>query len=413
MFGYRRVIPLAVATFAVGTDSFVVAGVLPQVATSLEVGVGAAGQLVTAYALAYAAAAPLLAAATARWPRRRVLMSGLAVFVAGNGVTVATGVFAVAVLGRVMAGAGGAMVTPVAVASAAMLVPEARRGRALALVTAGLSVATALGVPAGTVVGAVLGWRATLLLVAAVGLLAMLGVAAAVPPVPAPPAVPLARRFAPAADRRVALVLATTLATFAGLYTVYSYISVVFAHATGGSGSTLAVLLFAWGVAATVGNASAGVLTDRYGDRRVLNAAIALVAVDFALLPWTSRELPAAFAAIIVWGVCGWAVLVPNIHRLLSSTIPEQATLLTALHSTVLYASAGSAAALGAAGTALLGTAGLGPLGACLIGVGLLAAERAHRAIRDVRDVREQPPIAPGSPVRETRPASRLADRGR
>jgi len=123
-------------------------------------------------------------------------------------------------------------------------------------------------------------------------------------------------------------------------------------------------------------------LTDRYGDRRVLNTAIALVAVDFALLPWTSREFPTALAAIIVWGVCGWAVLVPNIHRLLS-TIPAQATLLTALHSTVLYTSAGSTAALGAAGTALLGTNGLGPLGACLIAVGLLAAERAHHAIHD------------------------------
>lgn len=379
---YRRVFPLTVATFAVGTDSFVVAGVLPQVATSLRVGVAAAGQLVTAYALAYAVASPLLAVATARWPRRRVLVTGLAVFAAGNGVTVATGSFAVAVFGRVLAGAGGAMVTPVALAAAAALVPQARRGRALAVVTAGLSVATAMGVPAGTAVGAVVGWRATLLLVAAVGLLAMLGVAAAVPALPAPPAIPLARRFAPAGDRRVALVLVTTLAVFAGLYTVYCYISVVFHRATSGSGSALAVLLFAWGVAATLGNVSAGVLTDRYGDRRVLNTAIALVAVDFALLPWTSREFPTALAAIIMWGICGWAVLVPNIHRLLS-TIPAQATLLTGLHSGVLYTSAGSAAALGAAGTGLLGTNSLGPLGACLIGAGLLAAERAHHAIHD------------------------------
>jgi MFS transporter, DHA1 family, inner membrane transport protein len=379
---YRRVFPLSVATFAVGTDSFVVAGVLPQVAASRGVAVAAAGQLVTAYALAYAVASPLLAVATARWPRRLVLVTGLAVFAAGNGVTVATGSFAVAVSGRILAGAGGAMVTPVALAAAAALVPEARRGRALAMVTAGLSVATALGVPAGTAVGAVVGWRATLLLVAAVGLLAVLGVAAAVPALPALPAVGLARRFAPAADRRVALVLATTLAVFAGLYTVYSYISVVFDSATSGSGATLAVLLFAWGVAATVGNVSAGVLTDRYGDRRVLNTAIVLVAVDFALLPWTSRSFPTALAAIIVWGTCGWAVLVPNIHRLLS-TIPAQATLLTALHTTVLYTSAGSAAALGAAGTALLGTNGLGPLGACLIAVGLLAAERAHHAVHD------------------------------
>jgi predicted MFS family arabinose efflux permease len=379
---YRRVFPLAVATFAVGTDSFVVAGVLPQVATSLGVGVAAAGQLVTAYALAYAVASPLLAVATARWSRRRVLVTGLAVFAAGNGVTVATGSFAVAMFGRVLAGAGGAMVTPVALAAAAALVPEARRGRALAVVTAGLSVATALGVPAGTAVGAVVGWRATMLLVAAVGLLAMLGVAAAVPALSALPAVGLARRFAPAADRRVALVLVTTLAVFAGLYTVYSYISVVFDSATSGSGTTLTVLLFGWGVAATLGNVSAGVLTDRYGDRRVLNIAIALAAVDFALLPWTSRSFPTALAAIIVWGVCGWAVLVPNLHRLLS-TIPAQATLLTALHTTVLYTSAGSAAALGAAGIALLGTNGLGPLSACLIAVGLLAAERAHHTIQD------------------------------
>jgi DHA1 family inner membrane transport protein len=108
---YRPLVVLAVGTFAVRTDGFVVAGLLPEMAASLRVSIAPVAQCVTVYVLAYALLAPVLAATTARWPRRRVLLTGLAVFVAGNALSALASQFAVVLIGRAIAGAGGAMYT--------------------------------------------------------------------------------------------------------------------------------------------------------------------------------------------------------------------------------------------------------------------------------------------------------------
>jgi predicted MFS family arabinose efflux permease len=232
---YRRLAMLATCTFAVGVDSFVIAGIVPRIAASTGVGVATAGQLVTAYALAYALLTPVMATLTAAWQRRRVLLTGLAIFVVGNAAPVALPWFGPLLAGRVVAGLGGAMVTPVAIATAAAIAPERLRGHALSMVMAGLSAATALGAPVGTVLAAAGGWRLTLGFVAALGLVVATGVAASMPATALPPRLRLRERLAPAADRRVALTLTTALCAFAGLYTVYTYVSAVLDRATGGS----------------------------------------------------------------------------------------------------------------------------------------------------------------------------------
>jgi predicted MFS family arabinose efflux permease len=377
---YRRLAVLAICTFAVGVDGFVIAGILPGIAASTGVRIATAGQLVTAYALAYAVLTPVMATLTAAWDRRRVLLTGLAVFVAGNAAPVALPWFGPLLAGRVVAGLGGAMITPVALAIAAAIAPERQRGRALAVVMAGLSAATALGAPAGTVLGAAGGWRLTLGFVALLGVVAAVGVAVSMPATAPPPRLGLRERLAPVADRRVALTLATALCAFAGLYTVYTYVGAVFDRASGGSGTTLAVLLALWGLAATAGNLVAGALTDRYGPRRVIDACILVAAVNFAFLPWTGRHLATAMLAMAVWGASGWGIVVPNVHRLLG-IVPAQAPLLNALHSTAIYLAASASGIIGAAGLVVAGADGLGPLGATLLIAGLAFAERAHAAI--------------------------------
>jgi hypothetical protein len=132
----RRPLTLATGTFAVGTDAFVIAGVLPQVAESLRAPMSSAGQLVTAYALGYGVLSPVLAAATGGRPRKRVLRAGLMLFVVGNVATAALPSFLPILVSRVVARAGGAMYTPAALASVA---GSARRARAMAVVMAGLS----------------------------------------------------------------------------------------------------------------------------------------------------------------------------------------------------------------------------------------------------------------------------------
>ncbi|MGF6411578.1 MFS transporter [Paraburkholderia sp. MM5482-R1] len=173
-------------------------------------------------------------------------------------------------------------------------------------------------------------------LVAAVGAVAAMGVAWRLRDIPTAPAVSLERRLTPLGDTRVLLTLLTTWLVYAGLFLTYTYIGLTFDRATGGDARVLAGLLLLWGVAATVGNFAAGRLTDHFGSRRIINAAIAIVALDFALLPWTSASIATAAPALVVWGMCGWSLLVPQQHRLISIA-PVAAPVLLGLNSTAIY----------------------------------------------------------------------------
>lgn len=376
----KRLLVLASGMFAIGTDSFVVAGVLPQVSASLGVSVGLARQMVTLYALSYALLSPVIAATAAHWPRKRLLLTGLVIFVLANAVTALAPGIGLVLASRLLAGLGAAMFSPTAMAAGASLVPPEQRGRALAIVIAGLSSATALGAPIGTFIGGWLDWRATMWFVAAVGALAAIGVAWRLPAIPTPPPVSLARRLAPLGDSRVLLTLLTSWLAFSGLFLVYTYIGLTFDRATGGDPRMLAGLLLLWGVAATVGNLVAGRLTDRFGSRRIINVAIALVAIDFALLPWSSASLATTIPALIVWGLCGWGLLVPQQHRLINIT-PAAAPLVLGLNSTAVYIGVSMSGLIGGAAITGIDRHALGLVGAPFIALALLVAEWAHRRI--------------------------------
>lgn len=376
----RRLIVLAAGMFAVGTDSFVVAGILPQVAATLGVSVSLAGQMVTVYALSYALLSPTVAALAAHWPRKRLLLAGLAVFVAGNAMTALAPSIGWVLASRLVAGLGAAMYSPTATATGASLVPPERRASALAIIIAGLSSATALGAPLGTLIAGLGDWRATMWFVSIVGGVAGLGVWAMLPAIPALPAATLRQRLAPLKDPRIALVLLTTLAAYAGAFSVYTYIGVIFDRVTGGSPSVLAALLLVWGSAATLGNLAAGRLTDLLGSRRIIFAALLAMALNFALTPWTSAHLWSAVLAIVVWGVCGWGLLVPQQHRLIGLA-PAAAPLLMGLNSAALYVGVSSAGVLGGAAIAMLERHSVGLLAAVLVALAFGIAVLADRLI--------------------------------
>jgi DHA1 family inner membrane transport protein len=376
----KRLLFLASGMFALGTDSFVVAGILAPVAASLHVSVSLAGQMVTIYALSYALLSPVIAAAAANWPRKRLLLAGLAVFVVGNVITAVAPTIELVLASRLLAGLGAAMYSPTATAAAAALVPTEQRGRALAIVVAGLSSATALGAPLGTYIGGLFDWRATMWFVSAIGALAFIGLAALLPAIPAPPAVSLKRRLEPLGDARVLLTLLTTGLVYSGVFLVYTYISLVFDRATGGNGRVLSALLLTFGVASLSGNLLGGRLTDRFGNRPIINIAIIVLVVDFVLLPWTSASLPAAAVALVVWGVAGWGMIVPQQHRLIG-TAPSAAPLLLGLNTMALYIGVSMSGLVGGAVIKLVNAHSLGLVSAVFIGTGLFVAEAAQRRI--------------------------------
>lgn len=379
----KRLLFLALGMFALGTDSFVVAGVLPEVARSFDVSIEAAGQMTTIYAVTTGILAPVIAALAARVERKTLLLTGLIIFVLANLGTAIAPTFALAMATRALAGAAGAAFSTTAISSAASIVPPGRQGVAISVVIAGLSLSTALGAPIGALIGGLGDWHWTMVFVAGLAAAAAVGVAALLSHIPMLPPVSLAQRLAPLSDRRVGLILSSTFLFFTAAFTIYTYLSVVFAQAIGGSPLVLSGLLVLWGAAGTVSNVLVGRLVDKIGNRKVLLTMLSFVAVDFALLPWTSGSLFTAIPAIVVWGFCGWGMLVPQQHRIVS-TAPHIAPIVLGLNNSATFLGTTAAGVLGALTIPIVGGARLGFVAAAFAVCSLVVAELASRAITAV-----------------------------
>ena len=379
----RQLLPLALATFAVGTDSYVIAGLLPAIAADLGVSTAAAGQLVTVFALTMAVSAPVVGGLTGGLDRRTTLLIALGVFVVGNAATALATGYGTAMAARVATAAGAGVINSAASSTAAAIVPPERRGRALAFVLGGLTLATALGLPLGTLIGSA-DWRVTLWAVAGTGLVAAVGVAVGLPAVRLP-AASLRDRLRPLVQGgRVPALLAVTTLAFLGAYTLYTYVAPALRDATGGDESLLTLVLFVWGAGVLAGNTAAGRLVDRRDPARVLTGPLALAVLALALTPLAARALIPALVWAAVWGVAVGFVVVPQQHRLVALG-PAAAPVLLGLNSSALYAGMALGGGLGGLAQEWFGLspAGLGPVAAGVTGVALLwhlGTSRASRA---------------------------------
>src|SRR6201996_2834018 len=376
----RRLLFLALGMFALGTDSFVVAGVLPQISHSFDVSIEAAGQMTTIYAITYALLAPTIAALAAGVARKPLLVWGMAFFVLANLATALSPTYGIAMATRLLAGVSAAMFAPTATSVAAMLVPPERRGFALSVVAAGLAGSTALGTPIGALIGNFGDWRWTMAFVAGLAVVAGGGVWALLPEVPMPPKVSLQQRLKPLADPRIGYTLLTTLLTMSGIFTVYTYFTVAFDRAILGNGMVLGALLVLWGAAGTLANLLSGRLIDAIGSRRVIFLLLGGPTVNTALLPWTGANVWTAAAAIALWGACGWGYLAPQQHRLVMAA-PQVAPVVLGLNNSCSYLGVSVGGVVGALGIHVVDAHHLGLIGAGLTVLAFIAAELASRSI--------------------------------
>jgi DHA1 family purine base/nucleoside efflux pump-like MFS transporter len=336
---------LAAGAFAVGTSAYVVSGVLPAVSGELGVSLTAAGQLTTAFALAYAVSAPLLATLTARWERRSLLLAALLVAALGNAVSAVATTYPLLLGGRIVAALGAAAYTPAATLFATALRPPAERGRTVAIVFGGLTVALALGVPAGSLLAGSLGYRGVFGLVAVVSLAMAVAARMWLPLMAGAPAVPLRERFAAAADRRVLMVLAVTVFGVVATMSVYIYVVPLLTVTTGLGASAIGGLLLAYGLGAIVGNAWGGRATDRFGSVPTLLAVVTGFVVMIATLPLTATTVVSAALALFVWSVFTWSFN-PPVQTLLLDLAPSGGLVLS-LNASAIYLGMGLAGVLG------------------------------------------------------------------
>ncbi|MFI8828842.1 MFS transporter [Streptomyces sp. NPDC053431] len=341
---YKRLFPLALATFAVGTDGFVIAGLLPSIAEDLNVSIPAAGQLVTAFALTLAVAAPVLGWATSSMDRRKALMMALIVFSIGNIVTAVGTTYAVVLAARIITAAGAGIITSTSSSAAAVISKPEQRGRALAFVLGGLTLSSAIGLPLGTLIGSS-DWHVTLWAVAGLGVVAALGVAFALPKIMLP-ATTFRARLEPLKERWVLGTLAVTMLALTGAYLLYTYIGAALDDTVGGSETTLTWVLFVYGIGVLAGNLLAGRLSDRYPAERLLLGALVVFTIVLLLARPAFGNLATAFVWAAVWGVLVGVPTVLQQHRLVAHA-PAATPVLLGLNSSAIYLGVALGGALG------------------------------------------------------------------
>ncbi|MDT0435138.1 MULTISPECIES: MFS transporter [Streptomyces] len=368
---------LAVGAFGIGTTEFVMMGLLPDVADDLHTSLPTAGHLVSAYALGVVIGAPLLAAVTARMSRRTVLIGLMVLFVVGNALSALAPDQHTLLAARFLSGLPhGAFFGVGAVVATGLVAPE-RRARSVSLMFLGLTIANIAGVPAATLVGQHLGWRAAFLGVGAIGLLAITALALLIPHDRAhAPAAGLRGELAALRSLPVWLALGTTVAGFGALFAAYSYIAPMLTDAAGFAAGSVTVLLALFGVGATIGNLAGGRLAD-HAVRGTLFGGLTSLVVVLALFPVLMRAEWSAALAVVLLGAAAFVTGSPLQLMVMEKAATAPSLASSANQAAFNLANAGGAWIGGLALAAGFGTTSPALAGAALAVLGLAVAATA------------------------------------
>ncbi|QCX76199.1 Inner membrane transport protein YdhP [Streptomyces sp. YIM 121038] len=388
---------LAVGAFGIGTTEFVMMGLLPNVADDLGISIPTAGHLVSAYALGVVIGAPLLAAVTARLPRRRVLIGLMVLFVVGNALSAAASDYHLLLAARFLSGLPhGAFFGVGAVVATGLVAPE-RKARSVSLMFLGLTVANVVGVPIATLMGQQLGWRATFLAVSAIGLAAIAALALLVPADHGHgESVGLRGELRALGSLPVWLALGTTVAGFGALFAAYSYVTPMLTDSAGFAEASVTLLLALFGVGATAGNLLGGRLAD-HALRGTLFGGLASLALVLLLFPLLMKAEWSAAVGVTLLGMAAFTTGSP-----LQLMVMEKAAAAPSLASSANQAAFNLANAGGAWIGGLALAAGFGVTSPALAGAALAVLGLGVAAIAYAEDLRRTPAPSPGRVVTPT-----------
>lgn len=367
------VLSLTLVVFGLTTGEFVIAGILPDVATNLSVSIPSAGLLVTTYALGMIIGGPVVTVLTARLPRKPLIVGLITVSIIGNVGSALAPSYSGLLLTRFIAGLVVATFFAVAIFTAVSTAPDGKQASTVAQVALGLNLGIILGAPIGTFVGSYVGWRATFVTVAAVTFVALLLVLRFVAPQPAATTGTVRGELRVLVDRNVQLAIALTALGNVGIVTVFTYISPLLTKISGFAAGAVPVLLLVYGAGAVVGNFVGGWLSDK----ALLPSLAGLLAVlsGVLVLYWfvSSDETPSAILTFVI-GALAFAII-PGMQTLVLTSASAAPTLAIAVNASGFQLAAALAGVLG--GWVINGSLGLRAIylvGAALTAVGLAIA---------------------------------------
>ncbi len=298
---------LTIAAYAIGTTEFVIVGLLPTVANDLHITLPLAGLIVSVYALGVTFGAPVLTALTGRIERKPLLLGLMGLFILGNSAAALSPSYEMLLVARVISAFAHGVFFSVGATIAAGLVPDDRRASAIAMMFMGLTVAIVTGVPLGTLIGQIFGWRATFFAVAALGIVAFIGIASLLPStLQKAPAASLMEQLRVLGSWRLLLAFAMTALGYGGTFVTFTFLASILQELTGFAESTVSLVLVLYGLAIAAGNLAGGRIADR-DPVKALGWLFGLQALVLALFTFTATSAPAALLTLVALGFLSFA----------------------------------------------------------------------------------------------------------
>jgi MFS transporter, DHA1 family, inner membrane transport protein len=380
----RAVYVLALGIFAMVTSEFVVAGLMPQIASGLDVSIPQVGYLITAFAVAMAVGGPVLTVLVMRLRPKTALMLLFAMFLAGNVLAAVAPNYPVMVLARLVTGAAAQAFFGAAVSISVVLVRPEVRGRAIALVMNGLMLGTLLGLPLATFIGEAYGWRVAFWAISALTVVAALCTVGWVPALARIAGGPLRQELGVFRRPRLWLVLSTSLLVIGATFSAFSFLNPILTGISGFDAGAVPVLLVAYGAATVVGNMIVGRLADRHALAVLLGGLVLnlVFLTGFALFAHVSAAAVACMLGIGLVGVTMNPAMGVRVQR-----AGNVGPLVNTIHGSFITGGIIVCSAVG--GLAIDGYGLRAPLwlgaGLALLGILTLVPDLARRALPDVR----------------------------
>ncbi|MBP2521985.1 MULTISPECIES: MFS transporter [Rhodococcus] len=376
---------LALGGFGIGTTEFVAMGLLPEMASGLGVSEPVAGHVISAYALGVVVGAPLIAALTARVPRRTLLIALMVAFTVGNAASVFAPSYTTLMMARFVAGLPHGAYFGVAALVAAHLAEPGKRAKAVAMVMMGLSVANVIGVPVAAWIGQALGWRSAFALVAVIGVATVASLFVWIPRLDGMPVTNPITELGALGRVQVWMTLIVGMVGFGGMFAVYTYISTTLTDVSGLGASFIPLALMLYGLGMVAGNFVGGYLADRALMKGLFLSMGSLVVI-LAVFVIAVRNPYTALIFVFLIGLAG-SSMVPGLQTRLMDVAEDAQTLAASLNHAALNIANAFGAWIGgvviAAGYGYTAPAAVGSLlavaGLVVLAVAVILQRRAAR----------------------------------
>ncbi|WP_199613785.1 MFS transporter [Paenibacillus alkalitolerans] len=312
----------AIGGFLLGTAESIVAGIIEMMSSDLQVSVSSVGQFVTSFALGFGIGSPILIALTAKYDRKKVLLTSLVLFAAGNALTFFVSSFELILLFRLLAGTGGGAYIAVALAVATKLVSEDKRGSAIGIIATGVTSALVIGVPLGTLLSQAVGWRYLFIIIGILSLILSFIISRYMPVINDKQKIPLSEQIKILKDKAVIACVLVSLFIVLDYATLLTYLTPFIQSFHRLTTEAISMILLAAGIASMIGSRLGGYLTDKWGSKSTIYTGLLLQAAILLLSSMLGTTMIGMISVILIWIGSLW-IITPSLQFYLVTLSPK------------------------------------------------------------------------------------------